>query len=43
MIVTPAARATIGLGLTQIVGWGTTFLVALVATVMLVRVSGTIR
>lgn len=26
MIVTPAARATIGLGLTQIVGWGTTFL-----------------
>ncbi len=26
MIVTPAAKATIGLGLTQIVGWGTTFL-----------------
>lgn len=26
MIVTPVARATIGLGLTQIVGWGTTFL-----------------
>lgn len=26
MIITPAARATIGLGLTQIVGWGTTFL-----------------
>ncbi len=26
MIVAPAAKATIGLGLTQIVGWGTTFL-----------------
>lgn len=26
MIVPPAAKATIGLGLTQIVGWGTTFL-----------------
>lgn len=26
MIFTPAARATIGLGFTQIVGWGTTFL-----------------
>lgn len=26
MIVTPAVKATIGLGLTQIVGWGTTFL-----------------
>ncbi|WP_422034304.1 MFS transporter [Reyranella sp.] len=26
MNVTPAAKATIGLGLTQIVGWGTTFL-----------------
>jgi predicted MFS family arabinose efflux permease len=26
VIVTPAAKATIGLGLTQIVGWGTTFL-----------------
>lgn len=26
MILSPAARATIGLGFTQIVGWGTTFL-----------------
>lgn len=26
MKITPAAKATIGLGLTQIVGWGTTFL-----------------
>ena len=26
MKITPAARATIGLGFTQIVGWGTTFL-----------------
>ncbi len=26
MTLTPAAKATIGLGLTQIVGWGTTFL-----------------
>lgn len=26
MILTPAARATAGLGITQIIGWGTTFL-----------------
>ena len=26
MIFSPAVRATIGLGFTQIVGWGTTFL-----------------
>ena len=26
MIFTPAVRATAGLGITQIIGWGTTFL-----------------